>query len=68
MTKTAFVRKFGKWINLKYSSQSSDELVVAKLIVRMYAHEPGAIKELEKCRINPNFNSLFRDDLEFFIP
>jgi hypothetical protein len=62
------VRKFGKWINLKYSSQSSDELVVAKLIVRMYAHEPGAIKELEKCRINPNFNSLFRDDLEFFIP
>jgi len=53
---------------LKYSSQSSDELVVAKLIVRMYAHEPGAIKELEKCRINPNFNSLFRDDLEFFIP
>ena len=62
------MRKFGKWINLKYSSQSSDELVVAKLIVRMYAHEPGAIKELEKCRINPNFNSLFRDDLEFFIP
>jgi len=62
------VRKFGKWINLKYRSQSSDELVVAKLIVRMYAHEPGAIKELEKCRINPNFNSLFRDDLEFFIP
>jgi len=34
----------------------------------MYAHEPGAIKELEKSRINPNFNSLFRDDLEFFIP
>jgi hypothetical protein len=34
----------------------------------MYAHEPGAIKELEKCRINPNFSSLFRDDLEFFIP
>lgn len=62
------MRKFGKWINLKYRSQSSDELVVAKLIVRMYAHEPGAIKELEKCRINPNFNSLFRDDLEFFIP
>jgi hypothetical protein len=62
------VRKFGKWINLKYKSQSSEELVVAKLIIRMYAHEPGAIKELEKCRINPNFNSLFRDDLEFFIP
>lgn len=62
------MRKFGKWINLKYKSQSSEELVVAKLIIRMYAHEPGAIKELEKCRINPNFNSLFRDDLEFFIP
>ena len=62
------MRKFGKWINLKYKSQASEELVVAKLIIRMYAHEPGAIKELEKCRINPNFNSLFRDDLEFFIP
>ena len=62
------MRKFGKWINLKYKSQSSEELVVAKLIIRMYAHEPGAIKELEKCRINPNFSSLFRDDLEFFIP
>ena len=62
------MRKFGKWINLKYKSQSSEELIVAKLIIRMYAHEPGAIKELEKCRINPNFSSLFRDDLEFFIP
>ena len=62
------MRKFGKWINLKYKSQSSEELIVAKLIIRMYAHEPGAIKELEKCRITPNFSSLFRDDLEFFIP
>ena len=34
----------------------------------MYAHHPGAIKDLERCRINPDFNSIFRDDLEFFIP
>ncbi len=34
----------------------------------MYAHQPGAIKDLEKCRVNPDFNSVFRDDLEFFIP
>lgn len=23
---------------------------------------------MEKCRVNPDFNSVFRDDLEFFIP
>ena len=34
----------------------------------MYAHQPGAIKDLEKCRVNPDFKSKFRDDLEFYIP
>ena len=36
--------------------------------MRMYAHQAGAIKDLYRCRINPDFQSLFRDDLEFFIP
>lgn len=34
----------------------------------MYAHKPEAIKELEQCRINPDFNSKIRNDLEFYIP
>ena len=34
----------------------------------MYAHQTDAIKDLERCRINPDLNSVFRDDLEFFIP
>ena len=37
-------------------------------MMRMYAHQAGAAKDLEKCRVNPDFNSPFRDDLEFFIP
>ena len=42
--------------------------LVAKTLIRMYAHQPNAVKDLEKCRVNPDFNSVFRDDLEFFIP
>lgn len=36
--------------------------------MRVYAHQAGALKDLEKCRVNPDFNSAFRDDLEFYIP
>ena len=49
-------------------SRRDKTLIVAKTLMRMYAHQPGAIKDLEKCRVNPDFNSVFRDDLEFFIP
>ncbi|CDW87840.1 phosphatidylinositol 4-kinase [Stylonychia lemnae] len=34
----------------------------------LYAHEKTAIKELEAVRVNPDFTSQFRSDLEFFIP
>ncbi len=41
---------------------------VIQHMMRLYAHEVEAIEELEKCRVNPDFTSVFRDDLEFFIP
>jgi hypothetical protein len=64
VTKQTFVKRFEKWLNIT----SKDKANVAKTMIRMYAHQPGAIKDLEKCRINPDFRSVFRDDLEFYIP
>ena len=37
-------------------------------LMRLYAHHSDAINDLEKSRINPDFTSIFRNDLEFFIP
>jgi hypothetical protein len=67
VTKQTFVKRFEKWLNLEKSIQAK-HLKVAKTMMRVYAHQSGAIKDLEKCRINPDLNSPFRDDLEFFIP
>ena len=41
---------------------------VIKNLMRLYAHQSEAITELLKSRVNPDFTSPFRDDLEFFIP
>ena len=41
---------------------------VVKNLMRLYAHQPESITDLEHCRVNPDFTSPFRDDLEFFIP
>ncbi len=41
---------------------------VVKHLMRLYAHQSEAVHQLELCRVNPDFNSVFRDDLEFFIP
>ena len=68
MTKQTFVKRFEKWLNLDKRAKKDATLLVAKTMMRMYAHQEGAIKDLEKCRINPDFKSMFRDDLEFFIP
>lgn len=68
VTKQTFVTRFEKWLNLD-SKLSSDKVQhVSTVMLRLYAHQPGAIKSLESCRINPNFSSQFRDDLEFFVP
>ena len=37
-------------------------------LIRLYAHHRDAIADLEKCRVNPDFNSSQRNDLEFYIP
>jgi len=70
VTKQTFVKRFEKWMNLDKKGQGRDvkSLQIAKNMIRLYAHQPDAIKDLEKCRVNPDFNSPFRDDLEFFIP
>ena len=69
VTKQTFVKRFEKWLNIESRLGRRDKtLKVAKTMMRMYAHQPGAIADLEKCRVNPDFNSVFRDDLEFFIP
>lgn len=70
MTKQTFVKRFEKWINVENKlSGRHNKLKVAKAMMRMYAHQPDAIKDMEKCRVNPDLNnSIFRDDLEFFIP
>jgi hypothetical protein len=62
------VKRFEKWLNLDKRRRNDRSLLVAKTMMRMYAHQPGAIKDLEKCRVNPDFKSMFRDDLEFYIP
>jgi hypothetical protein len=38
------------------------------VLIRLYAHDPHAVKQLERVRVNPDFTSRFRNDLEFFIP
>ena len=43
-------------------------MTVIKQLIRLYMHHGDAIEELKKCRLNPDFNSAFRNDLEFYIP
>lgn len=48
------------------SHKHSDD--VLSLLTQLYAHDSTAVKKIEKKRINPDFTSQFRNDLEFFIP
>ena len=42
---------------------------MVKALIRVYAHQGNAIKDLEsQARINPDFTSHFRNDLEFYVP
>ena len=68
MTKQTVVKRFEKWLNIENKSRGDKTLKVAKTMMRMYAHQPDSIKDLERCRVNHDFTSAFRDDLEFFIP
>lgn len=64
-TKANFMRRFTKWASNK---KQNDDLSVVKILMRLYAHQPSAIESLETlARINPDFQSPFRNDLEFYI-
>jgi hypothetical protein len=69
-TKASFMRRFTKWIKMDKKDQSEDnKMGVVKALMRLYAHQTDAIKNLkELCRVNPDFNSSFRNDLEFYVP
>ena len=46
-----------------------EDLSLVKILMRLYAHQEGAIGDLETlCRVNPDFASPFRNDLEFCVP
>lgn len=45
-----------------------DEYDPVRGLLKLYAHKDGAIRDLEMCRINPDFGSSQRFDLEFYIP
>ena len=51
------MKRFEKWLNLDKGKggSKSNVLIVAKTMMRMYAHQHGAIKDLYRCRINPDF-------------
>jgi len=71
ITKTRFVYRFNKWINLKSKHLGGAMLDMSDPVyglINLYAHKPGAIEDLKNCRVNPDFNSHVRNDLEFYIP
>lgn len=65
------MRRFTKWIKLGDKNHRSEDskMGVVKALMRLYAHQTDAIKDLKEfCRVNPDFNSHFRNDLEFYVP
>jgi hypothetical protein len=72
-TKSKFVNRFTKWLKIRdgkkhVNSITDDHQQLFDLLTRLYAHEDGVIEELLKIRLNPDFTSFLRSDLEFFIP
>ena len=52
--------------NAKKTAKNPNEPI--NLLMRLYAHDSSSLELLKKCRINPDFRSKFRKDLEFFLP
>jgi len=57
-------KRFKRWIK-KRGDRKRDPLDV---LLKLYAKEDGVVEELEEVRLNPDFTSVFRNDLEFYIP
>eukprot|EP00347_Sterkiella_histriomuscorum_P016779 403351884 len=66
ISRNNFVSRFEKWLKIGPSHKHSDD--VLSLMTQLYAHDSTMVKKLEKKRINPDFTSPFRNDLEYFIP
>lgn len=66
------MQRFQKWVHLgnKHDSGAAKALEdPLTLLIRLYAHDTNAaIDGLENVRVNPDFTSQFRADLEFYIP
>mmetsp|Transcript_9936 Transcript_9936/g.12374 ORF Transcript_9936/g.12374 Transcript_9936/m.12374 type:complete len:167 (+) Transcript_9936:118-618(+) len=58
-TKASLMRRFTKWIKLNKTETNEDsKMGVVKALMRLYAHQSDAIRELkEMCRVNPDFSS-----------
>ncbi|CAI2382541.1 unnamed protein product [Moneuplotes crassus] len=57
-------KRFKRWIR-KRGESKKDPLDV---LLRLYAREEGIVEELEEVRLNPDFTSKYRNDLEFYLP
>jgi hypothetical protein len=73
ITKTKFQQRFQKWFHTSGHGHSHEDGSLTDadpltLLIRLYAHDMTAIKDLERVRVNPDFTSQFRNDLEFYIP
>ena len=68
VTKMRFIQRFKKWIPSQKRLADFDVRDPVGGLIKLYAHQQGAIQDLRECRINPDFNSTIRNDLEFFIP
>lgn len=71
ITKMRFVGRFQKWIHVRKNDllfSTVDNYDPVRGLLKLYAHKSGAIQELENCRINPDFSTKIRNDLEFYIP
>ena len=53
-----------RWIKRR-RQQKQDPLDV---LLKLYAKEDNVVEELEEVRLNPDFTSVVRNDLEFYIP
>lgn len=62
--KEIVTKTFKKWIK-KRRQQREDPLDV---LLKLYVHEENIVEELEEVRLNPDFTSVYRKDLEFYIP
>lgn len=48
--------------------KDGEELDVFEIVVNLYAGREASVDKMRRCRVNPDYTSKTRNDLEFFIP